>query len=144
MQWKTPVKLTSITCWNVSDSIFNSMASRVMPALLMSTSTFPKWASTFSAVLFTSESLATFVLKNAASIPCACNRAASFSPAFSLKSIMATCAPCFPNSSAATAPIPFAPPVMTTVFPFIFTYSPPFAHCLIVLVYYSTQNQASV
>src|SRR5208282_5170260 len=125
-QRKTPLRLTEITESNASSVIepatapsfhFTNCASRVIPALLMSTSTAPQRPTTSATADSTSASLHTLTLRKSASPPREDSSRSNSSRPASLTSHAATRQPSLANRRAVARPIPAAAPVTMTTLP---------------------------
>src|SRR5208282_5308954 len=125
-QRKTPLRLTEMTESKASSVILpatapsfhlTNCASRVMPALLMSTSTAPHRPTTSATADSTSASLHTLILRKSASSPSEDSWRSNSSCPASLTSHAATRQPSLANRRAVARPIPAAAPVTMTTLP---------------------------
>src|SRR5271166_183544 len=129
-QRKTPLRLTEMTESNASSVIvptivpatapsfhLTSWASRVMPALLTSTSTAPHFPTTSATADSTSARSQTLTLRKSASPPSADSSRNNASCPASLTSHAATRHPSLENRRAVARPIPAAAPVTMTTLP---------------------------
>src|SRR5690606_1668627 len=85
-----------------------------MPALLTNISIRPKWAWTAAAILLLSSSLPASASTPKQSIPSCRSKDRVWSIFSLLRPVIATLAPCLPNTLAQDSPIPEVPPVTKT------------------------------
>src|SRR5262245_52455704 len=114
---KTPLAFTSITRSHSAAVVSSSRPAPPTPALLTSTSSFPKRRSAVATARSQSLSLVTSSLTNTASPPLAPIPAATAAPSASRMSPMTIRAPSCAKSRASTAPIPRAPPLIRATLP---------------------------
>src|SRR5262245_15510319 len=114
---KTPLAFTSMTRSHSAAVVSSSRPAAPTPALLTSTSSFPKRRSAVATARSQSLSLVTSRLTNTASPPLAPIPAATAAPSASRMSPMTIRAPSCAKSRASTAPIPRAPPLMRATLP---------------------------
>src|SRR5215510_8041655 len=114
---KTPLAFTSMTRSHSAAVVSSSRPAPPTPALLTSTSSFPKRRSAVATARSQSLSLVTSSLTNTASPPLAPIPAATAAPSASRMSPMTIRAPSCAKSRASTAPIPRAPPLMRATLP---------------------------